>query len=245
MRDSRLKRWLVSGYFSARELRAGLRGMIGQPSWEPEALDYEAYWRRREAGAIHPRFEIIATHLDLGQSVLDVGCGDGAMLEYFGRAKRTRGIGIDTSATAVEQARARGVDARVATLEELAREHPSPRFDHVVMSEVLEHVPDPENLVQRGWDLTVRSLWLTFPNIAYFPHRLRLLAGEFPVQWVVFPGEHLRFWSLPDFRQWLERLGLPEARIHPSNGVTVFALHRLWPNLFANQIVMRLERRAA
>jgi methionine biosynthesis protein MetW len=245
MRDSRLKRWLVSGYFSAQELRAGLRGMVGQPSWQPECLDYEAYWRHRGAGAIHPRFEIIATRLDPGQSVLDVGCGDGAMLEYFGRVKAIRGRGIDISATAVEQARARGVDAQVATLEDLQRESPSPSFDHVVMSEVLEHVQDPENFVRRGWDVARQSLWLTFPNIAYFSHRLRLAAGKFPVQWVVFPGEHLRFWSVTDFRQWLRRLGLPEAQIYPSNGVTVFGLHRLWPNLFANQIVVRLDRSAA
>jgi hypothetical protein len=97
-------------------------------------------------------------------------------------------------------------------------------------------------MVRQGWALAGCSLWLTFPNIAYFPHRLRLLAGKFPIQWTIFPGEHLRFWSVPDFRYWLRQLGFSNPRMLPSNGLTLFELHRLWPNLAANQIVVRLDK---
>jgi len=83
---------------------------------------------------------------------------------------------------------------------------------------------------------------LTFPNLAYFPHRLRLLSGKFPVQWVVFPGEHLRYWSVPDFTAWLASLSLPRPQVIASNGLTLARLHRLWPNLFGNQIVVRCDR---
>jgi len=86
------------------------------------------------------------------------------------------------------------------------------------------------------------SLWLTFPNIAYFPHRLRLLSGKFPVQWVVFPGEHLRFWSVPGFAAWLASLSVPALDVIASNGLTVARLHRVWPNLFGNQMVVRCDR---
>jgi len=114
--------------------------------------------------------------------------------------------------------------------------------DHVVMSEVVEHVADAERLVRDAWTMARKTLWLTFPNIAYFPHRLRLLAGKFPVQWVVFPGEHLRFWSVPDFEAWLVGLSLPVSRVAASNGFTFARLHRAWPNLFGNQIVVRCDR---
>jgi methionine biosynthesis protein MetW len=242
MRDSALKRFLVSGYFSAREVWAGLRGMAGVPPWSGVESDYDVYWRERPPGGVQPRYEIIAKSLEPGTTLLDVGCGDGALLAYVEQRRRIRGVGIDISAVAVEGARNRGVDARVSTLSELLQSVPPSRFDHVVMSEVLEHVPDPEAMVRQGWELARRCLWLTFPNIAYFPHRLRLFAGRFPVQWVVFPGEHLRFWSIPDFRDWLRQLGFSAPCIWPSNGLMIFELHRLWPNLLANQIVVRLER---
>jgi hypothetical protein len=110
------------------------------------------------------------------------------------------------------------------------------------MSEVVEHVADAERFVIDAWAVTRQSMWVTFPNIAYFPHRLRLLAGKFPVQWVVFPGEHLRFWSVPDFKAWLAALDIPATRVVPSNGLTVAGAHRVLPNLFGNQMVVRCDR---
>jgi hypothetical protein len=112
------------------------------------------------------------------------------------------------------------------------------------MSEVIEHVANPESLIREGWAVCKESLWVTFPNIAYFPHRLRLLFARFPVQWTVFPGEHLRFWSVTDFLFWIRDLDLPGPLLRPSNGLTFLALHRLWPNLFANQIVVRVKKEA-
>lgn len=115
-------------------------------------------------------------------------------------------------------------------------------FDYVMLTEVVEHVADAEGLLRHVWLHTRRCLWVSFPNIAYFPHRWRLALGRFPVQWVVFPGEHLRFWSLPDFVEWAVGSGLPVPTVLPSNGIVFGNLHRAWPNLLANQIVMRFDR---
>jgi methionine biosynthesis protein MetW len=242
MRDCVLKRFLVRGYFSANEIWGGLRGMFGEPTALLGSMDYDAYWQLKRPSAVQPRFQIIAAYMERGDAVLDVGCGDGTMLAYMTQVKQIHGLGIDISTVAVESARKRGVEARVESLAELHRLTPASSFDHVVISEVLEHVADPEVFVRHAWQLSRNTLWLTFPNIAYFPHRLRLLAGRFPVQWVSFPGEHLRFWSVLDFRHWLRELGLPEPRFYPSNGVTLFTLHRLWPNLLANQIIVRVDK---
>ncbi len=240
MRDSALKRTLVAAYFNARELRHALGGMVRRPAYGDVVEGYDEYWRHRMPGGLQPRFEIIGSAIAPGASVLDVGCGDGAMLEHFQSTRSVRAVGIDVSTEAVRRASARGVDARVQTLGELRRSGQT--FDHVVLSEVVEHIADAEQFVADAWAVTRRSLWVTFPNIAYFPHRLRLLSGKFPVQWVVFPGEHLRFWSIPDFAAWLSSLSLPSPRIVASNGLTVLRLHRVWPNLFGNQIVVRCDR---
>jgi methionine biosynthesis protein MetW len=239
MRDSALKRTLVSTYFSALEVRSAIGGMVRTAAFG-RRLDYDAYWQQRGPSALQPRFSIIAAALRPGQSVLDIGCGDGAMLEHFARTRGVRGVGVDVSSVGVALAQRRGVDARLDTTADLLRTGET--FDHVVLSEVIEHVADAERLALDAWALTRRSLWITFPNIAYFPHRLRLMAGKFPVQWAIFPAEHLRFWSASDFPAWLRSLDFPAPKLVASNGVTFARLHRIWPNLFGNQIVARLDR---
>jgi 2-polyprenyl-3-methyl-5-hydroxy-6-metoxy-1,4-benzoquinol methylase len=72
--------------------------------------------------------------------VLDVGCGPGLLLDEA-RRRGWRAHGVDLSAWAVEQARARGIDALHGTLEDAA--FPAAHFDAVFMVDVLEHLPDP------------------------------------------------------------------------------------------------------
>jgi len=240
VRDSTLKRALVNAYFNWKEVSGAVAGMARPPAFGERVDSYDTYWRHRAPGTHQPRFSIIGDDVSPGASVLDIGCGDGVMLQFLMETKNVRALGIDVSAEAVSRACARGVNARVQMLGDLAASGQT--FDHVVMSEVVEHVADAERFVADAWTLTGRTLWLTFPNIAYFPHRLRLAAGKAPVQWAVFPGEHLRFWSVPDFRAWITSLSLPPPTMTASNGFTALALHRVWPNLFGNQIVVRCDR---
>jgi len=242
MRDGRFKRVLLSGLFSAQEVIRALRQATGPAGFDGQRIDYDAYWRERGAGGMHPRFAIIAEGVREGESVLDVGCGNGALLHYLKQTRHIRERGVDVSETGVALARANGLDARAGLLGGPGTVEPGERFDHVVLTEVIEHVADAEGLLAQVWSHTDRCLWVTFPNIAYFPHRWRLALGRFPIQWVLFPGEHLRFWSLPDFREWAVGAGLPEPAVLPSNGLVLGNLHRVWPNLFANQIVMRFDR---
>ena len=109
-------------------------------------------------------------------------------------------------------------------------------YDTVLISEVLEHIAEPERVLTRVRDHVGQRLILTFPNIAYLPHRLRLLFGSFPVQWGWHPGEHLRFWSLSDFTWWLGELGYEVVSVQASNGIR--GLEAARPSLFGNQIVV-------
>jgi methionine biosynthesis protein MetW len=245
MREGPAKRFLLSALFSAQEVARAVRQAAGPAGFRGQRIDYNAYWQERGAGGMHPRFAIIAGGVRDGDSVLDVGCGNGALLTHLKATRRIRERGVDVSEAGVALARAAGIDARAGLLGAPGTVDPGERFDHVVLTEVIEHVADAEALLAQVWAHTGRCLWVTFPNIAYFPHRWRLALGRFPVQWVLFPAEHLRYWSLPDFREWEAGVGLPAPAVLPSNGLVFCRLHRLWPNLFANQIVLRFDRSGA
>lgn len=237
-----------------RTLRHAVR-LFRQPAYNLERMDYDQYWREqikliskieeRYGPLIKDRFAIIAQHINPSSRVLDVGCGDGSLLSYLKTKRRIIELGIDISQVAVEYAATRGLEVRVQSLDDLANAT-NLRFDHVIISEVIEHVSNSEEFIHWCWSLTEQSLIITFPNIAYLPHRLRLLFGRFPVQWVHYPSEHLRFWSILDFDYWLRSLNLSEAdtkvTVVPTNGIKL-GLYKLFPNLFANQIVVIIKRK--
>ena len=210
-----------------------------------DEIDYDAYWDLREKDNYwQPRFPIMEREIEENQTVLDIGCGDGAFLFYVKERKKINELGIDISNTGVKRARDKGVNALVKKIEEL--DH-TQRYDCVTMSEVIEHVPNAEYFFQTAFTLAKRKLIITLPNTGYYTYRLRLLFGSFPVQWVQHPAEHLRFWTIRDFKRWIKSLKIEgydgNLKIIPSNGFPYLFLHRLWPNMFGKQIVYILEKK--
>ncbi len=230
-----------------------LRRLVSYPATARvgQAADYDAYWDakfERQAGRLNPwrraRAAALAAAVDPGARVLEVGCGDGALLQYLIEQRGVRGVGVDIAPKAVACCRERGLDVRLADARQPLTAVVDGRFDYAVLSEVLEHLPDPEALLGELRELVDRALLVTIPNTGYWTHRARLLLGRFPLQWVVSPGEHLRFWTATDFRWWAHQLDFEIRAAVPYVGVR--GLRRLWPALFAAGYVWVLvDRRPA
>ena len=227
---------VFTAYLTFRELSLVPRDIWRMPRIALLDMDYESYWKTRGASAIQPRFRVIAGVVEEGASVLEIGCGDGLCMEFLEQTRKVRSRGFDVSEVSVKLARQRGLKAEVADVmsDEFRIES---TYDYVLACELLEHLSTPERLVSSVRGAYSRALIVSVPNIAYFMHRLRLLFGRFPLQWSLHPGEHLRYWSIPDFRWWTQELGLRITRVLPANGLRLFNIHRLWPNLFANDVV--------
>jgi len=179
--------------------------------FDPGGFNYEAYWGKLSQaeykGFSAYKRNLVASLVERGSSVLDVGCGDGFLLEFLAHSRGIKGCGVDVSETAVEKARKRGLDVLRGDVasEEFSEDR---TFDYIIISEVLEHLSQPEDLVLRLRENFRKHMIVTVPNSGFVGERLRLLLGRFPKQWFLHPAEHLRFWTAADFVFWARQLGL-------------------------------------
>jgi len=188
-------------------LKKMIEEIFGYRPYKIGDMDYEEYWGyRRESGkkGLKQRDLVIASLIENSSSVLDIGCGNGRLLEYLINEKGVIGQGIDNSETALEMVRGKGITTYKCDLN--GGDIPTNRtYDYIVMSEIIEHLADPEKLIKSVQDRFSKSLIVTFPNIGHFTYRLRLLSGRFPECWKWHPGEHVRFWTEKDFKYWVDR----------------------------------------
>ncbi len=210
-------------------------------------FNYENYWDSIGKRPFLPqRSESVADAICPGSSVLDVGCGDGTLLRYLRQEKNVEGLGIEVSQKAIEIARAEGVEVIEADITENGF-NLTQSFDYIVISDVLEHIPNPEEVLQKLKGRFNNHLLVTIPNSGFIADRLRLLFGRFPKQWFVHPSEHLRYWTVSDFTYWCKELGF-EAESH--SGMRVhsyeFLPKLLWkhfPRLFSRTILYLIKDR--
>lgn len=209
---------------------------------------YDAYWRTRldlEPDIITTapaRARIVSEFVRPGWSVLDLGCGDGSFLACLTEiVPGLRVRGADLSEAALETARRRGLDVVPIDLSDPSWSMPG-RHDVVTMLEVIEHLPDAESAVLRAAASADRQLIVSIPNLGFVEQRLRLLAGRGPLTNVVHHvREHLRSWTVADFRQWAGHLGLRIVAERPTRPIAALSLGERLPSLFSSGMLYVLE----
>lgn len=133
-------------------------------------FDYEGYrdqLSKSEEHLISPfKLRLIDRLIDEGSSVLDIGCGDGTLLHHLANARNVQGQGIEISEKAIELARLKGIKVdRVSITEEDFKLDGT--YDYMILSEVLEHLPKPEEVMQRVKGRFTKHLIITLPNSGF------------------------------------------------------------------------------
>jgi methionine biosynthesis protein MetW len=210
----------------------------------PAKLDdfgsYDEYWSRRgQLNIIHSRWKIALELIPDGASILDVGCGSGEFLSFV-RASRPDCVlnGIDISEQAIDIARGLGISANIVNVE---NEDIQGTYDFVTCLEVLEHIAHAEIVLHRLVAVSRKYLIISIPNVGFIGARIRLAVfGRFPITLCVFHmREHVRFWTVKDFREWIAICGYQIVEQHPQHGVWI--LWRWLPSLFASAMVYVIE----
>lgn len=227
-----------------------LPGLFSYPKarLEEQAADYDAYWKEKrgaELGQLSPFQEARAIEvcrlLAPGCSVLDIGCGDGAVLRYLHDELGVEPWGLDQSTVALKQAATSGIRTIHGDLNDPETIRQLPQIDYITALEVLEHVPHPEKLLRQLAPKCRKGFVVSFPNTGYWMHRLRLLAGRVPAQWRRHPGEHLRFWTLHDARWWVQAMGWELCALKTYEGLRGF--NRMFPSWCAMGIILSIRPR--
>ncbi|MFT6793486.1 MAG: methionine biosynthesis protein MetW [Rubritalea sp.] len=205
---------------------------------------YDDYWEKRGKQEPKYRFVWVEQHIPEGASVLDIGCGDGAFLDYLKSQRPELEVqGIDGSDAAIQKLREKGLCGEVVGDLNNPDLKNFRNVDVIVAMELIEHLSEPELLMKEFSNTSAETFYITIPNLGFIVNRLRLaLGGKMPNTAIVYHiKEHLRFWTVRDFHQWASHYGFKVTEYTGQNGF--FGLWRIFPSLFARQMIYVLKKR--
>ena len=156
-------------------------------------------------------FDLIAGWVQPGERVLDLGCGDGALLRRLIDERGAKGYGVELEDAEVLAAIANGINVIQGNLEQGLAGFDDQTFNHVVLSRTLQTVRHTERIL--GEMLRVgREAVVSVPNFAYWKNRMAVMSGRMPVsedlpyEW--FDTPNLRFFTILDFEALCGKMGL-------------------------------------
>jgi len=186
--------------------------------------------------------EAIADLVPAGARVLDLGCGDGALLAHLQQAKGCTGYGVEIDDANVLACSQRGINVLQLNLEEGLALFDDQSFDVVLQLQTLQHLRNTEKML-RETARVGRIGIVSFPNFAHWPNRLSVLQGRMPVtrtlpyQWYDTPN--IRVGTFADFEVLARRNGLG---VLDSFGYHAGRVVRRAPNLMASVAVFKIAR---
>jgi methionine biosynthesis protein MetW len=193
--------------------------------------------------------EVIANFITPRAKVLDVGCGDGELLERLETDKQVDGRGVEISQRGVNECVARGLSVIQGDADTDLVFYPDKGFDFVILSQTLQATRNPKAVLDDLLRIGERAI-VSFPNFGYWRVRLSLLfrgrmpvTKDLPYSWYDTPNIH--FCTIRDFANLCDEVGARVERATALDGAgQKIGLSMPWWfwNFFGQQAVFLLKR---
>ena len=175
--------------------------------------------------------------------VLDLGCGDGALLAWLKENKNVQARGVELKRDLVQKAIARGVTVHQGDIDQSVRDYPDQAFDYVILSQTLQETRSPLDVLEQMLRVG-RHAVVAFPNFGHWRVRAaHLLSGRaprtslFPYDW--FDSPNIHFLTVLDFEELVRRQNWHmERRLFLAGHTRLTAL----PNLLAEVAVYLIRK---
>ena len=179
--------------------------------------------------------------------VLDLGCGDGSLLNDLRKEKSASGLGIEIDAEKIKSCLKKGISVIEQDIDSGLENFGNQSFDYVVMSQSIQALKKPELALEEIVRIGKESI-VSIPNFANIKCRLQLFfKGQMPISsalphdWYSTPNLHLC--SLEDFEELCQKsnIKIVERKISNINGEDSI-LMKLFPNLFSEVALYKLVK---
>ena len=195
--------------------------------------------------------QIIASWIEPGARVLDLGCGEGDLLQHLIAQKRVVGAGIEHNEEKVSRCIEKGLSVLQGDINQEILDYPQNAFDYVILSQTLQQVYAPAALIRCMLHVGRRGI-VSFPNFSHWRLRLQLLltgyapvSRQLPYQWHDTPN--IRVITLKDFRKFAEGVDLrvlKEAAIDTNSQDRYGRITRFLPNLRATYGIYMVAKKS-
>ena len=155
--------------------------------------------------------QLIASWIEPGTSVLDLGCGEGELLYFLKEKKQVTGTGIERNEEKVAGCITKGLTVLQGDINEEVLDYADNTFDYVILSQTLQQVYAPALLIHSLLRIGKQAI-VSFPNFSHWKVRLQLLltgyapiTRQLPYEW--FDTPNIRVITLKDFRKFIQDVG--------------------------------------
>lgn len=242
--------FLIKSKAFLRSVRVFLNGIDDEEKEEQNADRFRQVENRYEVKK-EADFKVIDNWVQPSESVLDLGCGRGILLEYLRDTKQVRGLGVDYDGGKATSSIARGVAVYQEDIRRALGNLGDQSFDWVIFSRMIDELPQPGSVLLEALRVGKRVA-LSFVNHGYWRNRLHFLGKGMKIKNDVYPDHWeksglMNHFSISEFESF--------CRKHRS-GSNAFEVGRkiyhqgdwvktcsLWPNLRAGLAIYELSRK--
>lgn len=187
--------------------------------------------------------KIIASLITQESRVLDLGCGEGKLLEYLVERRNIEGYGVEINEAAIYKCVEKGLGVSHEDIDSGLKHYPDKHFDFVIFNQTMQQVHKPKKAITRALRIG-KKVVIGFPNFCHIRARYQLtirgyvpITHSLPYNWYETPNLH--FLSIKDFFQFcrLEKI-LMEKVYYLARDRTI----KILPNLFAYNAIFLLKK---